>query len=47
MADTRLLGAALEEPCDVLILDEALRGPASLMVEEPLLRQAVCGRAQG
>ena len=46
-AHTRLLGAALEEPCDVLILDEACAACQLDMVEEPLLRQAVCGRAQG
>ena len=34
-------------PADVLILDEACAACQLDMVEEPLLRQAVCGRAQG
>lgn len=44
-AHTRLLGAALEEPCDVLILDEACAAASLMMVEEPLLgRLCAAGR---
>ena len=43
-AHTRLLGAALEEPCDVLILDEACAACQLDMVEEPLLRPGAGGR---
>lgn len=42
-----LLEAALKEPCDILVLDEACAACQFGMVEEALLKKAVCGRPQG
>lgn len=39
-----LLEAALKEPCDILVLDEACAACQFGMVEEALLKKAVCGR---
>ncbi|MFR9215923.1 MAG: cob(I)yrinic acid a,c-diamide adenosyltransferase [Ruthenibacterium sp.] len=44
---TSLLEAALKEPCDMLVLDEACAACQLGMVEEALLKKAVCGRPQG
>lgn len=44
---TSLLEAALKEPCDMLVLDEACAACQFGMVEEALLKKAVCGRPQG
>ncbi len=41
---TELLKRALEQPCDLLVLDEACAACALGMVDEALLKQAVCGR---
>ncbi|WP_294499356.1 cob(I)yrinic acid a,c-diamide adenosyltransferase [uncultured Gemmiger sp.] len=42
-----LLRAALAEPCDLLVLDEACAAAALGMVEEPLLKTAVLDRPAG
>ena len=44
---TALLKAALEEPCDLLVLDEACGACGTALVDEELVRQAVLCRPEG
>jgi cob(I)alamin adenosyltransferase len=41
---TDVLRAALQEPCELLVLDEACAAYAENLVDPTLLQQAVCGR---
>ena len=47
VAQTALLEAALKEPCDLLVLDEACGACRTGLVDEAVLKQAVLFRPEG